>query len=154
MNPKDNPFRVVVDTNHIISAILSSRGASSKLIDWMTKEEDYFKLLISQPIWNEYITVADWLIPETRQDEKKRVLNILRFQSEWIEPKIRLNVCSDISDNRFLECAVEGNADFLVTKNIRHFPRKEYRGVYIVRISNFLKVLEKTEQTYTEKAKE
>ncbi len=36
-------LRVVIDTNHIMSAILSERGASAKLIDWMTKEEDYFK---------------------------------------------------------------------------------------------------------------
>jgi hypothetical protein len=40
-------LRVVIDTNHIISAILSARGASAKLIDWMTREEDYFRLLIS-----------------------------------------------------------------------------------------------------------
>ena len=37
-------LRVAIDTNHIISAILSDRGASAKLIDWMTQEEDYFHL--------------------------------------------------------------------------------------------------------------
>ncbi len=42
-----NILRVVIDTNHIMSAILSSRGASAKLIDWMIREEDYFRLLIS-----------------------------------------------------------------------------------------------------------
>jgi hypothetical protein len=81
-------LRVVIDTNLIMSAILSSRGASAKLIDWMTKEEDCFRLLISQPIWDEYSTVADWLIPESRQGEKERILHILRLQSDWIEPKI------------------------------------------------------------------
>jgi predicted nucleic acid-binding protein len=29
-------LRVVIDTNHIMSAILSAKGASAKLIDWMT----------------------------------------------------------------------------------------------------------------------
>ncbi|MGI0011305.1 MAG: hypothetical protein ACREAE_07890 [Nitrosopumilaceae archaeon] len=38
-------IRVVIDTNHIISAILSKRGASAKLADWMIRE-DYFQLLI------------------------------------------------------------------------------------------------------------
>ena len=138
-------LRVVIDTNHIMSAILSERGASAKLIDWMTKEEDYFKLLLSKPIWDEYRTVADWLIPVTRQDEKKRIMNVLYAQADWIEPEIRLNICSDESDNRFMECAVVGNADYLVTKNIQDFPPKEYQGVKIVRISSFLKVLEKIE---------
>ena len=65
-------FRVVIDTNHIMSAILSARGASAKLIEWMTREEDFFRLLMSQSIWDEYRTVADWLIPQERQDEKAR----------------------------------------------------------------------------------
>ncbi len=52
-------LRLVIDTNHIISAILSSPGASSKLIDWKVKEDDYFTMLISEPIWREYCTVAN-----------------------------------------------------------------------------------------------
>ncbi len=140
-------LRVVIDTNHIISAILSARGASAKLIDWMTREEDYFRLLISPPIWDEYTTVADWLIPDSKQLEKERVLKTLRAQSEWIEPEIQLTVCSDVSDNCFLECAVAGEANYLVTKNIRHFPLKVYANVKIVRISHFLTVLEKMEQS-------
>jgi len=135
--------RAVIDTNHVMSAILSSRGASAKLIDWMTREEDYFYLLISQPIWNEYEAVSDWLIPESRQVEKMRVLNAIRFQAKWIAPAMQLNVCRDLSDNRFLECGVAGGANYLVTKNIHHFPYKEYSGVKIVRISKFLDVLEK-----------
>ena len=143
-------LRVVIDTNHIMSAILSSQGASSKLIDWMTREEDFFQLLLSRPIWNEYRTVADWLIPESRREERERILNVLLLQADWIEPKIQLHVCSDISDNRFLECATVGKADYLVTKNIRHFPPKEYSGVKIVKVRTFLKVLEKLEKSGAE----
>ena len=135
-------LRVVIDTNHIMSAILSARGASAKLIDWMTHEEDYFQLLISQPIWNEYHAVASWLIPDAKQHEKERILRVLLAQPEWIVPEIQLDVCPDPSDNRFLECAVAGGADYLVTKNIRHFPLMEYAGVKIVRIRAFLRVLE------------
>ncbi|MDZ7341982.1 MAG: putative toxin-antitoxin system toxin component, PIN family [candidate division KSB1 bacterium] len=142
-----NILRVVIDTNHIMSAILSSRGASAKLIDWMTREEEYFRLLISPPIWDEYTTVADWLIPSSKQNEKERIMDVLISQSDWIEPKIQLNVCADRSDNHFLECAVSGKADYLVTKNIRHFPPKEYANVKIVRIKEFLKALEKIESS-------
>ncbi|MBC8231350.1 putative toxin-antitoxin system toxin component, PIN family [bacterium] len=136
-------LRVVIDTNHIISAILSARGASAKLIDWMTRDEDYFHLLLSEPIWQEYTTVAEWLIPLSRHCEKERIIRILSRQAVWIEPNIRLEVCADKSDNRFLECAVAGNADYLVTKNIRHFPHKTYGKIKIVRIKKFLNVLEK-----------
>ena len=140
-------LRVVIDTNHIMSAILSARGASAKLIEWLTKEEDYFRLLLSQPMWDEYHTVADWLIPKERHEEKERILHTLRLHADWIEPTIHLVACSDKSDNYFLECAVEGKADYLVTKNIRHFPPKEYEGVKIVRVRTFLEVLERIERS-------
>jgi len=125
-----------------MSAILSGRGASAKLIDWITRDEDYFQLLLSEPIWAEYTAVADWLIPVSRQLEKARTMDALLRHSAWVEPAMRLHVCSDPADNRFLECAVAGHADYLVTKNIRHFPRREYEQVEIVRIREFLGVLE------------
>ncbi len=139
----DDVLRVVIDTNHVISAILSGRGASAKLIDWLTRDEDYFYLLLSEPIWQEYSAVAGWLIPSSRQQEKDRIMGALRQHAVWIEPAGSLEVCSDVDDNRFLECAVAGNADFLVTKNIRHFPHKSYGDVRIVRIRDFLNELER-----------
>ncbi len=136
------PLRVVIDTNHIISAILSERGASAKLIDWMLRDGDYFQLLLSQSIWDEYSTVAGWLIPSVLHEERARILDILQFQAIWVEPQQSLDVCRDASDNRFLECAVEGNADYLVTKNIKHFPHKQYKEIRIVRIRELLNALE------------
>ncbi|MFQ5637133.1 MAG: putative toxin-antitoxin system toxin component, PIN family [bacterium] len=56
----------------------------------------------------------------------------------------KLNVCKDPSDNIFLETATAGNAKYLVTKNIKHFPFKLYQDVEIVRVSKFLSHLEKT----------
>lgn len=141
----DKILRVVIDTNHIMSAILSNRGASAKLAGWVIRE-DYFQLLISRPIWNEYRTIADWLIPEPKQREKERILNVISFRGEWIEPTIQLHVCSDPSDNCFLECAVAGKADYLVTKNVKHFPPKEYSRIKIVHIRKLLNVLEKMEK--------
>ena len=64
-------------------------GASARLIDWMTRDEDYFQLLLSEPIWQEYQTVADWLIPSSLYSEKERVMQILRFQADWIKPGFR-----------------------------------------------------------------
>lgn len=75
-------LRVVLDTNQVMSAILSDRGASAKLIDWMTQEEDAFRVLLSPPIWEEYGTVATWLIPETCHAEKDRILQAIRTYSE------------------------------------------------------------------------
>ena len=141
-------LRVVIDTNLIISAILSNRGAAAKLIDWLTGDEDYFQLLLSDPIWQEYITVASWLIPDSRHDERTRIFETLYRHAKWVGPTLHLDVCPDDSDNRFLECAVEGQATYLVTKNIRHFPHKSYGQVKIVKIRAFLMALEALEREH------
>ena len=57
-----------------------------------------------------------------------------------------LDVCKDKSDNKFLEAAIEGSADYLVTKNIRHFPYKQYDSIKIVRVSKALKAIEESIQ--------
>jgi predicted nucleic acid-binding protein len=54
-----------------------------------------------------------------------------------------LHVCKDPDDDIFLETAFFANADFLVTKNLNHFPKKSYQGVKIVKVSAFLRELEK-----------
>ncbi len=36
-------------------------------------------------------------------------------QADWIAPRRRLTLCPDEPDNCVLECAIEGNADFVVT---------------------------------------
>lgn len=46
-------------------------------------------------------------------------------------------------DDKFLETAVAGGADFLITKNFKHFPLKSYEGVRFVNVATFLKELEK-----------
>ncbi|HEX9652715.1 MAG TPA: PIN domain-containing protein, partial [bacterium] len=54
-------------------------------------------------------------------------------------------VCKDPDDNKFLETAVIGRADFLVAKNLKHFPRKKYESVRIVSVATFLRSLKKPE---------
>ncbi len=45
-----------------------------------------------------------------------------------------------VSVNRFLECAEAAQADFLVTGNIRHFP-KHYKTTTVVKTREFLNTL-------------
>ena len=90
-------LRAVIDTNLIMSAILSDRGAAAKLIDWLTGDEDYFQLLLSDPIWKEYQNVASWLVPDSRRDEGTRILEALYRHAEWIIPTQQLDVCPDDS---------------------------------------------------------
>jgi predicted nucleic acid-binding protein len=48
-----------------------------------------------------------------------------------VSPTERLSLCSDPDEDRFLECALAAGAPYVVTGNIRHFP-KDYEPVAIV----------------------
>ncbi len=51
------------------------------------------------------------------------LLQLLQNQAHVVKPSRRLKVTSDPDDNIFLECADAARADYLITGNLRHFPR-------------------------------
>jgi predicted nucleic acid-binding protein len=53
-----------------------------------------------------------------------------------VTPVETLTVSRDEPDNRFLECAEAAKADFLITGNLRHFP-KEWKGTRVVTARQF-----------------
>jgi len=57
-----------------------------------------------------------------------------------VKPRHRVSESPDESDNRFLECAETGSADYLVTGNVSHFP-KTWRKTQVVTIRRFLELL-------------
>ncbi|MGA2404062.1 MAG: putative toxin-antitoxin system toxin component, PIN family [Syntrophobacteraceae bacterium] len=66
----------------------------------------------------------------------------LKSQAQWVLPKIRLRVTkADPEDNKFLECAQEAEADFLITGNVKHFPPGKFKGTIILNPAQFLSVM-------------
>ena len=56
-------------------------------------------------------------------------------------PKVLNAVPRDPEDNMALECAIEGQAQYIVSGDNDLLVLKEFRGIQIVRASDFLKVL-------------
>jgi predicted nucleic acid-binding protein len=61
----------------------------------------------------------------------------IRKVAHLVAPIRTLSVSPDESDNRFLECAEAAGADWLVTGNTRHYPRR-HKGTLIVTGRQFL----------------
>ena len=57
-----------------------------------------------------------------------------------VTPTERLAVTRDSEDNKFLECAVEADASYLVTGNTRHFPH-QFRTIRVVTPREFFALL-------------
>jgi putative PIN family toxin of toxin-antitoxin system len=132
---------VVLDTNIFVSALLNPYGAPAKIRQhWQQRQ---FEVLVSNPILNEYFAVLS-RAPTIPEIDVILLLTELRAFAHHVKIGGTLQACKDRDDDKFLETAVEGGADFLVTKNLKHFPRESYQGVRIVNVSTFLKELEKS----------
>jgi uncharacterized protein len=115
------PLRLVIDTNVVISAALKPEGLQrTTFILAITKPA---RLYVSQPILEEYADVLSRPELKIRKGLRRQFLQLIRNRSNLVVPSRRLEVSSDPDDNRFLECADAARADYLVTGNLRHFPR-------------------------------
>ncbi|MGO9554452.1 MAG: putative toxin-antitoxin system toxin component, PIN family [Syntrophobacteraceae bacterium] len=137
-------LRVIIDTNVLVSALLKPDSVPELVLSLILEKE--MVLCLTKPIADEYAEVLrrEKFI-RLDHDKVKALLSRLKSQAEWVEPKIRLNVTkADPEDNKFLECAEEAGADFLITGNIKHFPPGKFKRTLIVDPAEFLSVLAQT----------
>ena len=62
--------------------------------------------------------------------------------AELVKPERRVKVFKDEPDNRILECALSGEADLLVTGDKKILQLREYKGVTIVSLREYVELYE------------
>jgi putative PIN family toxin of toxin-antitoxin system len=115
-------IRVVLDTNVVVSAHLSSEGFERHALDLVLAGK--LQLAASEGILAEYAQVL--ARPKFAISRKRlaRSMALIRDSAQIVSPSRKLTIANDPADNRFLECAEAARADYLVTGNKRHFPPK------------------------------
>jgi len=114
-------LRLVVDTNVVVSAALKPEGLQrTVLLLALTKPA---RLYISAPILEEYRAVLSRPEFRIRKGLRHQWLQLIEKNARLLVPTRRLQVTSDPGDNMFVECAEVAGADYLITGNVRHFPR-------------------------------
>ena len=131
-------MRAVLDTNVIVSGLLSPRG-NARLVLAMAFARK-FDLIVSAELFAEYEAVIRRPKFRFRSEEIDEALTELRRVGELVKPTGHVSESPDETDNRFLECAETGSADYLVTGNLSHFPKK-WGTTQVVTIRRFLELL-------------
>jgi len=130
--------KVVLDTNVIVSA-LHFGGNPDKILNLANKRA--VELLVSPFILDEVSRVLqrrfNW-----GEKEIDYALAAIKEIATLIQPVHNLSVIKEKdSDNRILECAVSGKADFIVSGDAKHIlPLKEYLGIKILKPAEFLAI--------------
>ncbi len=72
--------------------------------------------------------------------EMNRTVERITAIAAFVEPKEKLHVViDDPTDDKFIECAKEGNADYIVSNDQHLLKIKEFEGIKIITPEEFLK---------------
>ncbi len=59
-----------------------------------------------------------------------------------VEPHSQVSMCRDENDNRVLECAIDGQADFIVSGDTDLLELQTFQGIAILTVRDFLNRIE------------
>jgi putative PIN family toxin of toxin-antitoxin system len=125
------PQRVILDSNIIVSRMIFPRGVAAVVFDLAYES---CVLLTSEAIMTELRQVAGrakfdrYLNLSQRHEFVERYSEIAR----WIVPDATVQDCRGAKDNRFLELALSGRADVIVSGDEDLLALNPWRGVSIV----------------------
>ena len=140
-------MRAVVDTNVIVSRYLTPGGLAAQVFsDGRTNR---LELVVSEALLSEIHEVllrpaikARHQLTETQLSE---IVANFRWFATVVEPTEKQTVCADPDDDMFLECALAGGADVVVSRDPHLLQLKECRGIRIMTPAVFLALLEAEE---------
>ena len=133
---------IVIDTNVIVSALRSSRGASYKLLTAI--DSNKFDINISVPLILEYEDATKRLIGKIML-RKKDIDDILDYicsvAEHWKIFYLWRPYLKDPIDDMVLELAVTANCDYIVTYNKKDFQNVKTFGLSVVTPQELLKLI-------------
>jgi putative PIN family toxin of toxin-antitoxin system len=136
-------IRAVLDANVLVSGIVTEGVPRSILRAWRA---GHFHLVASRATLDEISRVLRYPKIVRRhhwsENEIHAFMESLEALAILTPGKLRLNVvAADPSDDRYLECAVEGDADYLVTGDRHLLELAVYREVEILLPREFMALL-------------
>lgn len=135
-------MKVVLDCNIIISFLINPGQNIKKIKEaW---QKDTFELLISDEILSEIKEVLYRLQIKGYfgQNESGALFRLLLRKSTLIKVIAITNTSIDKKDNRYLSCAKDGKAHYLITGDLSDLiPLKKYKYTRILTASEFSLIL-------------
>jgi len=130
-------LRLVFDTNIIISAMLFEGSKPSKAFSVGIKQG---VILFSSSTLSELEDVL-WrkkFDPYISHEERKQFLSSFILHSTPVEINETVTECRDPKDNKFLELAVCGKADFIISGDKDLLILSPFRNIQILTPHNFI----------------
>ncbi|MEW6727037.1 putative toxin-antitoxin system toxin component, PIN family [Desulforudis sp. 1088] len=135
-------MRVVIDTNILMAGLICPEKASGKILEmWRDGDID---VVVSSGIEGEYHDILSKMrfgsreAVQRREESADRLLELCTV----VEPKRHVNVVlDDPADNKFIDCALAGRADYIITQDHHLLDIGQVEDTKIVTSRRFLDVL-------------
>ncbi|MHC5824303.1 MAG: putative toxin-antitoxin system toxin component, PIN family [Nostoc sp.] len=132
-----NNRRFIFDSNVLISAFLFSQSKPRQALD---QAQDIGVIVLSNSVLSELEEVLyrpkfdKYLTKERRQE----FLENLTENAQFIDVTEQINECRDPKDNKYLELALSGQAECIVTGDDDLLVLNPWRGIEILNVQEFL----------------
>jgi putative PIN family toxin of toxin-antitoxin system len=138
------PLRAVVDTNILVRALIRPQGTVGPVLQRL-RQGDY-TLLYAPPLLEELVDVLNR--PRIRHKYKltpsdiQTVVSLILLRGEPVTPTDHITACRDPKDNKFLEVAIAGQADVIVSGDEDLLVLHPFAGIPILSPVAFLQMLD------------
>ena len=128
--------RIVVDTNVLISSQLLPASSSDRAVRraenniLLVSDETMNELadVLARPKFDRYISLED----------RREFLRLLGRVAEFVPIVYRVQQCRDPKDDKFLEVALNGKADLMLTGDRALLALHPWRGIAILSPRNYM----------------
>ncbi len=131
-------MKIVLDTNVLISGIFWRGNPYNILLAW---KERKFDIYVSLEILEEFVKILKNFKIQMPENMLEEWINLLVENCILIEPEERFNVVSDRKDNKFIDCAVAGKVDYIVSGDSDLTELKIFMDIKIVTPREFLDII-------------
>ena len=139
-------LKIVLDTNVLVSALINPHGKPAQIINYVF--ENKTRLFTSLSIIEELERVLSY--PKLmkrhgleKEELKEFISDLLSIMPLIEEEKTVEAILDDPSDNKYLSCALNAKADFIVSGDVHLLSLGEYEGIKIVTPAQFLETMER-----------
>jgi len=133
-------MRCVVDTGVLVSALIRRQGPTGEILHAL--RDGRFVIIYSTPIVVELIDVLGRDPFRTKYniqpEDITALINLIRLRGEFVNPNRKVKACRDPKDDKFLEAAVAGKAEAVVSGDADLLVLNPFEDIPILRPAEFL----------------
>lgn len=121
---KIESMKIVLDTKVLVSALINPKGMPAKILNMILNGK--LISLYDNRIMGEYRVVLSRKKFNFPIEIIEPLLDFIKYEGEFIASDPLKTKVTNEDDKMFLEVAISGNAEYLITGNTKHFPTEKY----------------------------